>query len=441
MSNYTARFDEVLPEANRVIGDQIVELRKRLPKLYVHHVNRQLRAIRELLESVDKGNIDHPEHMAHTSGNIAELAVTTLTGIPNSLANGVDHFVQTTMPTLNLIEDRLSKAVGNYYYKVRGVKNSQVREIQQLAAESLGFRNEILETKKKLSSEVDELITKSGSIEELSVKANASLQKIEDIQKLAQKLASGDGRGKSLENFRRKAEAKVEQINDILGKANTSKNSAEKSDSRLTEIKERAEKAIEKLESSKAQASDILNLSTQAGLAASYLNESKDLKTRSNMFTGILYGAVLITIAIAAIYVLPGLEKSITAEGTLDATRALSITLLRATILAPLVFVIYFTTKQISSIETLRMDYAEKAAASLAYSGYKDEMTADGDLLERLRGSLIHKFAEHPERLLRKIPTREKIKVRARGFTAESDTGGDGGEIDKPEKAVESPEK
>jgi hypothetical protein len=56
----------------------------------------------------------------------------------------------------------------------------------------------------------------------------------------------------------------------------------------------------------------------------------------------------------------------------------------------------------------------------LAYSGYKDEMSEDVSLLERLRGSLLLKFAEHPERLLRKQPVTDRIEVEAPGFKASS---------------------
>ena len=82
----------------------------------------------------------------------------------------------------------------------------------------------------------------------------------------------------------------------------------------------------------------------------------------------------------------------------------------------------FFTNRQISAAETLRMDYAEKAAASLAYSGYRDEMAADKSLLDRLRGSLLLKFAEHPERLLRKQKPQESISVTSDGFQASSET-------------------
>jgi hypothetical protein len=101
-------------------------------------------------------------------------------------------------------------------------------------------------------------------------------------------------------------------------------------------------------------------------------------------------------------------------------TQALSMTLLRALTLGPLVYVIFFTNRRISTLEILRMDYAEKAAASLSYSGYREQMTADDDLLHQLKASLLSKFHDHPERLLRGHATSTMAKVETAGFTAET---------------------
>ena len=97
--------------------------------------------------------------------------------------------------------------------------------------------------------------------------------------------------------------------------------------------------------------------------------------------------------------------------------------------MAPLVYVIYFTQKTLSSIELLRMDYAEKSAASLAYSGYKDQMEADPDLIKQLQASLLMKFSEHPERLLHSGKYHSKAKVKTAGFEAEAETSS-GEELD-----------
>lgn len=179
----------------------------------------------------------------------------------------------------------------------------------------------------------------------------------------------------------------------------------------------------EALQVIKADAEKILSLSSQAGLAASYKAEGKELSTKSMIFTGILYLPALSTLVIAIFYVLPGLQAALAGDENIDVTHALLATLLRASVLAPLVYVIYFTTKRISALETLRLDYAEKAAASLAYSGYRDQMTSDEDLLRQLKSSLLTKFHEHPERLLRPGSSSTLARVSTPGLELETRTG------------------
>ena len=70
----------------------------------------------------------------------------------------------------------------------------------------------------------------------------------------------------------------------------------------------------------------------------------------------------------------------------------------------------------------LRMDYAEKVAASLAYSGYREEMEQDADLLRQLKAGLLVKFSNEPERLLSSHHSRTKASVRTHGFEVETET-------------------
>ncbi len=420
MSNYQARFDEAAIEARRLVVNNGGEIRNILPQFYGTDFDRLTKSISSLLERIDKGSVDHAEYLAHSSGNVGDLSVNVIEGIPASLESGASHFVQTTLPTLLLCEERLQKAVGNYYYKVKTIRNRQLTEIQKLAEEALKYRNEALGAKKD-SIEIQE--SSQSALEVIENKKetiNAAYEKVGEIRNLVEKLASGDGRGKSLESLKRRAEEKLSSIEDVLANASKASSLASESIESLNSALSEIEEAQKEIETTKIEAKLVMGLSSQAGLANSYLQESRKLARRSYIFTAILYITSLCAAAIAALYVLPSLEHTISNDAGSFLERAIPTTMLRATVLAPLVYVIYFTTRQISSLETLRMDYAEKAAASLAYSGYKGEMSEDGSLLERLRSSLLLKFAEHPERLLRKRPVTDTIKVETPGFSASS---------------------
>ena len=420
MASYQASFDDAFSEASRLVVNHGSEIRDIIPNFFGSDFDRISKSISRLLEKVDKSGVDHPEYLAHSRGNIANYSVELMEGVPSSIESGAAHFVQTTLPALLLCEERLFKAVGNHYYQVREVKDRQVREIQKLAEEAIEFRDGALEARtgsQKAKSDADGAL---ASLSAAKVVADASLSHIQDIKNQLEKLASGDGRGKSLEALKRTADQKLEAIERVLANAEKASKSASSSVSEL-EGAQAAFKSIQgEIDTLKKEATSVLSLSNQAGLARSYLKESSKLATKSYIFTSILYATAIATAFIAAFYVLPTLEHNIGANGKSAMADALPFTLLRATVLAPLVYVLYFTTRQVSSLETLRMDYAEKAAASLAYSGYKDEMSEDVSLLERLRGSLLLKFAEHPERLLRKQPVTDRIEVEAPGFKASS---------------------
>jgi hypothetical protein len=420
MANFRTRFDETAAEARRLVVTNSSEIRAIISGFYGRDFDRLINSIAKLLERVDKGSVDHPEYLAHSSGNIAEYAIQLLQGVPASLESGPLHFVQTTMPALLLCEERLFKAVGHYYFHVREIKDRQVREIQKLAEESVEYREESRKSSEAIRGSEEKSGEILSSLQVLNSQAGEAALKISETKSLVDKLASGDGRGKSLEALKRTAEGKVETIDGVLGKAAAASEKAEESLKKLEEAAGRFEETKSDIDLIRAEAEAVLSLSNQAGLAGSYLRESRKLAVRSYIFTGILYATAVAAALIAAFYVLPSLEHSISANGGSLAERAIPVALLRATVLAPLVYILYFTTRQISALETLRMDYAEKAAASLAYSGYKDEMSEDISLLERLRGSLLLKFAEHPERLLRRRPVRDTIEVQTPGFRATS---------------------
>lgn len=112
-----------------------------------------------------------------------------------------------------------------------------------------------------------------------------------------------------------------------------------------------------------------------------------------------------------AFYVLPVFEKFAANGDEFPVVERGLILLIRSAVLGPFIWAVVFTSNRLKRIETLEMDYAEKAAASLAYHGYKSEMDGDSHLLDRLRSGLLVRFSEHPERLLRKSPPTTEVEA------------------------------
>lgn len=420
MSNFQARLNAATPEARRLVAENAPAIRKVIGNFYARDFERLSGSLLKLLERVDKSNVDHPEFLAISNGNVAEYSVQLMEGVPASLGSGVPHFLQTTLPALVQCEERLVRAVGHYYFKVRDIKDKQVKDIEKLSLEATAFRHQAMKDRDEIAKCLKALEADISGIGSARADADTAAKKVAEIRDQASKLAAGDGRGKSLEALKRQAEAKLQTIDEVLAKTTAAMAAVSELDQQLQERSEAFSRAEKSLQETQEKASLVLGLSSQAGLASSYLRESRKLSTKSYIFSGILYITSIAAAVIAAVYVLPELQSSLKSLGGAGIVNAIPLAFLRATILAPLVYIIYFTSRQISSIETIRMDYAEKAAASLAYSGYKGEMADDGVLLEQLRGSLLLRFAEHPERLLRKRPVRDTIEVEAPGFKATS---------------------
>lgn len=351
MANYQSRFDGAAPEARRLVVNRGGEIRNIIPRFYGSDFDRLIKSISSLLERVDKGNYDHPEYLAHSSGNVAEYAVQVILSVPSSMESGAPHFVNNTLPLLLACEERLVKAVGNYYYKVKEIKDRQIKEIQKLAEESLEFYSETSSIKDSVANDRDNSKEYLAQMQDMLSSSQDISAKIEETRELVVKLASGDGRGKSLEALKRQAEEKLASIETILSKSNAASSAADAASKKLDGSSQIFEKALAELAEITSRANLVLGLSSQAGLANSYIQESRKLEVRSHIFTSILYATATLTALIAAFYVIPSLEHSIETAGS--SARALPITFLRATILAPLVYVIYFTNRQIASLETL----------------------------------------------------------------------------------------
>jgi hypothetical protein len=261
--------------------------------------------------------------------------------------------------------------------------------------------------------------TVAKEVSRLQAEATADSTKVAEIRALATKLASGDGRGKSLEALKRQAEQKLEAIDDVLAKGATAAATVNKVEGELNVSVERFQTADTELADIRQRADEVLALSNQAGLAASYKREADRLARRSLAFTVLLYGVTGAAIYFAIEEILPGMADAIDKIGpNFSAFEAVSLALLRALLLLPLLYVIYFTSRRVTDIELLRMDYSEKAAASLAYSGYSEQMDADPSLLNQLKASLLVKFNEHPERLLGRGRSVTKASIRVPGYEA-----------------------
>jgi myosin heavy subunit len=421
VSDYRKSYDAKLAAINSAIESMPGSLDQHLPGFTKPKLKRFFQRFSLLLGRLDKSGAKQPQYLYWGSNPLVDVLQTQLDQSISNMGSGAGTFVSTNMHQLVQLQDRLERAVGTDIDQLKQLAPSISSDLStsvQQADDLLSRLREEVDRAREAGSEVASLRKAS---EEAQAAARDAAEKAGAARRTLEELLNPDARFKSsLESLARRARERMAEVDEARDKLKGSLQDSASDIENIKSLRESAEQALTALGETKSQAEQILNLSSQAGLAASYRAEQRALETKTNIFTGILYLAAVATIIVAAFYVLPGLQQALATNRETDVTQALVAALLRASVLAPLVYVIYFTTKRISSLETLRMDYAEKAAASLAYSGYREQMNNDEDLLRQLKGSLLSKFHDHPERLLRPGSMSSSAKVKTPGFEAET---------------------
>lgn len=423
MTEYRKRFDDRLPQIESAIDSMAGSLDNFLPGLSKQRLKRFFQRFSILFGRLDKNGARQPQFLAFSGQSVADAIIGNIDAAIAQMGSGASTFANNNLFTLVDLQEKLERAVGLDSTTLNQVSLAAVKDLGAV----VGQADELLEHSVTLSSKIEGLLAtataQQAALQQSQQTAKTDAEAVAAFRKKVSQLLNPDGaQANSLQMLVKRVQAKEEEINAFNERV--SKATAE-TDALVQHTQAMAfeiDKALVSIAGSEEEAKRILGLSAQAGLARSYLTESEKLGWRSTVFTGLLYATAAATIALAACYVLPSLESAVKGNVTGQETKLL-LTLLRASILAPLVFVLYFTNRQIRTIDMLRMDYAEKAAASLAYSGYRDEMSNDASLLERLRSSLLLKFAEHPERLLRKVLPNERIEINESGFKMQSETG------------------
>lgn len=422
MTAYRRQFDERMPAIEQAINQMPGDIDEIVPGMTRVRLKRFFQRFSVQLGRLDRNGAKHPQHLV-IDGQIApQMLIANIDNVIAHLNASASTFSQNSFYLFVRLQEALDRAVGTDTEQIKLLASSVAADLSLAVSKTDELTAQAQESTEKLS-ESEESGRKSGErINELIEQVRLDAEKTAKARVSVEQLINPDGRIKSsLESLARRARERISEI-DIA--ATKSADQRKEIDGLISEIIANRDKVNileQEISKIKSTAEQVLNLSSQAGLAASYKSESDTLGSKANTFTYVLYGATALTLVVALFYVLPEISKLVTSQtDSIDGWEAFSLTLLRLSALAPLVYLIYFTTKRVSHLETLRMDYAEKAAASLAYSGYRDQMNGDDDLLQQLKGSLLIKFAEHPERLLRVGDTTTKAKVRAHGFEMET---------------------
>lgn len=432
MTSYRRDYDERLPELEQAVRTMPGDISEYIPGLTRENLQRFFKRFSVQLGRLDKRGAKHGQYLAIEDGTIPELIIDGIDSAIKYLAAGAASFAQNSLPSYVRYQENLDKAVGTDPDEIKELTSAVAADLRNAVARSDDYIARLNKNVDDSAAARSKIEAERSAISSALEKATIDTDRISTVRRTVEAIVNPDARSKtSLETLARKARERVSEIEELSVAASKGKDDATESKRQTEVCLGDARSILIELRKITNQANEVLNLSSQAGLAASYSQESKQLGKRSLVFTITLYIAAAITALAAALYVLPQLSTALTRVGHgITVVEALSVTALRVGVLAPLVYVIFFSTRRIQSLELLRMDYAEKAAASLAYSGYREQMDTDEDLLRQLKSSLLIKFAEHPERLLRVGETTTSAKVKTAGFEAETIVGTKQADVD-----------
>lgn len=421
-SGFREKYGEKLPSLLAAVDNMPGNIADLVPNASKDDLRRFFRQIDPLLGRLDKG-ARRPLDLFVDGQYAPSYLMTTIDHALNQMPSGAATLMQNSFPVLVRIKEALHRGVGTDADEIKRLSSSVAADLgaaversDQLSSTAHKNADLIADLGDQAASKLNEI---SKSLEQSQAAAASSSKVAADLRALV----NPDGRNRnSLENQARRARELVTEITDAKNQLNVAMDDAKTVGQALINIKAEASQTLNDAQKVEVEAQKILNLSSQAGLAASFRVESNRLSNYVNYYTAGLYLTGVIVSAIAIFYIIPALNEAIMSKNAENWGKISTILLIRTAAVAPFIFLIYFTTKRISQLELLRMDYTEKAVASLAFSGYKDQMDDDDGLIKQLMGSLLIKFSEHPERLLRQGTSRTTAKVKSPGFEVESET-------------------
>ncbi len=424
MSEFKKLFDDKIKaydaqiRALPTLTSLIPELDKKRLKLFFQRTSL-------LLGNIDKGKIRRPAYLAYGNGHLANYVINQLDHIPNHPGD-IHGFLQNVVAPQIEFQKKLEFAVGLPGHEYEGIRQQSADEIKQQVLEVEAVSRDVLEKKNKL----DELLEETGKrIEELRARVEESSLILSRAEKFRERLEKLDGDARhsdSLEKLVRTVRSKITDAEEIAKTIIPLKTQAETNSDAIEEALADSTTRAQSIVEIEKDALKVLGLASQAGLAKSYMQERKKLELNKIIYTVVFYVGIGVMAIVAAKYVLPAFETLVAPASSgndIDVWQRALVLAIRSALLAPFVWAILFTSSRVQKIETLELDYAEKAAASLAYHGYKSEMETDSSLLERLKSGLLVRFSEHPERLLRKNPPSTEIEAGNGLFRMSSKTG------------------
>jgi hypothetical protein len=324
---------------------------------------------------------------------VADVPLSNLIGeLSSSVASGRNHGVQSMLSNRFLeIANSIQQQLATLTARQRAVNKEAAKiivergtnELETIVAASKSARDVLA-----VASEVAEgnrtIQEAASSARDAGVIVEETTNRLADLSVAAQK---------SVES----AAAYEKEISQIHSEIAVQKRAAEE---RETSLRERVEQADAHIRETDAAALAALSSVKEAlrkvrdqGLAKSFQDRSTNLQSERRLWTICFVGSAVLLLVIAMVF---------TIELSAMTYEAAAVLFLRKIgLVAPVVWLGWYSARQVGRISRVQEDYEYKAASALAFQAYKEEARLGGDpeMEKKLLDHAIRTFGDNPVRL------------------------------------------
>lgn len=240
------------------------------------------------------------------------------------------------------------------------------------------------------TAKVTEAESTNAEIAELK---NKLLEASEEIESIFKTVTEGNA---TFTSSLAEALLKSSEINTLQQKSTTESEKLDKLVESFTDLKVEVEEAradqeslFEKFEQYEQEIRLTLGDANRVGMAGAFIDRRDKYDEPINNWNRIFVGSIVILILMAIWVVAPYLSSGNWKD-----------ILIRLPLTAPAVWLAWFASKQFGYMSRLKEDYAYKAAAAMAFEGYKKEAKEAGEDMEtKLLETAIGHLNENPIRI------------------------------------------
>lgn len=247
-------------------------------------------------------------------------------------------------------------------------------------------------------NEAQAWISRAGEIKDViqqtETSAAALIERIEEQQNAANEKAKAvQTLLTAIEGYEREAGTAKTNAESAASTATAEASSVTNAIQELDAAVAKKDALFKEFEDRRNEIAGLLENANKVGLARSFHDKRKELERTWRVWAVAFVVGIVALVWIGWAELLPLLKA-----GSPDPVAVL----VRFLVAGPIIWFAWFAARQYGHVLRISEDYAFKEAAAMAFTGYRDEMGGDPELLKMLQESAIRTFGANPSKMLLK---------------------------------------